>query len=172
MSTGRTFGEKCNLHTDCFSIGSFKKIHFKLSIHIVYFTCLWGSYMLSFGSFFGRAPASEMAENASCFHYKSNILLFLWVYRNKISFEQILSCFIIRKQSRCLENKSSAVVLRIPNCDRLLIHDSQITSCGPVKVSQRARCGLGAVQCPGLHYNNKKNLNLKPLYNHSKWLKG
>ncbi len=43
--------------------------------------------------------------------YKSNVLLFLWFYRNKISFELILSCFIIRKQSCCLENESSAVVL-------------------------------------------------------------
>ncbi len=43
----------------------------------------------------------------------------------KSAFELILSCFIIRKQSCCLENKSSAVVLRTPNYTYLrfiLIH--------------------------------------------------
>ncbi len=73
---------------------------------------MWGSHTMSFGSFFWRAPASEMQEARPAFIIlQSNVLLFLWFYRNKISFELILSCFIIRKQSCCLENESSAVVL-------------------------------------------------------------
>ncbi len=69
--------------------------------------------------------------------YKSNVLLLLWVYRTKISFELILSCFIIRKQSCCLESKSSVVVLHTPNYTYLrLTFNSQINSCGPSRIAR------------------------------------
>ncbi len=119
QSTGHTFRENCNLHTGynnqeiyVFLISLFKSRYSKRSIDKAYFTCLWGSRMLSFGSFFWRAPASDMPESTSCFHYFTKAMFCSFYEFTEI--ESVLSCFIIRKQSCCLENKSSAVVLRTP----------------------------------------------------------
>ncbi len=70
------------------------------------------------------------APGASCFHYLT-----------KPTF-----CWFMSLQTVVLKIKAVrlyCVHLITPNCDLLLIHNSQITSCRPVKESQRARCGRG-----------------------------
>ncbi len=143
QSTGHAFREKCNLHTDynnqeifIFELVSLKvDFFFLLSRYSLFHMSVRQPYAEFFFFFLTRFRDARKHVLLSLF-YKSNILLILWVYRNKI----ILSCFIIRKQSCCLENKSSAVVLHRPYHTYFLsTFNSQITSCGPVEDSQRAR---------------------------------